>query len=248
VSIALRRAISALRRDSGMVDVLHRHWGPGVPLSDPRHLLWALGNAGDEKWTRRRFGASRAQVISNRLATIQPYADRNILDALSLLDFLGDVTVTQSIWSKFGESARKVVYYPFNARPVLDRAFETPWRLKNIEPKGVLRDVARRVGLPEFIITRKKANFNSNPDRWAVPGAVLEPLVPLAASVFGEEEVRRMQAPTWRGAYTFWTMLNYAVWKRLFIDGQSVASLLAEAAPATAEAELLDEPIFAAGH
>jgi asparagine synthetase B (glutamine-hydrolysing) len=248
VSNAMRRTLSRLRRDSGVIDVLPRYWGAGVPLSHPRHVLWALGAVGDEKWARRHFGAARTQVISNRLATIQPYADRGVLDALSLLDFLGDVAVTQSVWSKFGESARKVVYYPFNSRALIDRAFETPWRLKNIEPKGVLRDVARRVGVPEFIVARKKANFNVNPDRWALPGGVFDPLVPIATQEFGEEEVRRMQAPDWRGAYTFWMMLNYAVWKRIMIEGQNAGSLLAEAAPAVSDAELTDEPILAAGH
>jgi asparagine synthetase B (glutamine-hydrolysing) len=228
LSRAMRRGLSLLRRDMGVLDVLHCRWGPGTSLDDPRHVAWALGSAGDEGWVMRRFGATREQLFASRAEALAPYADRDVLDALSLLDFLSDVSVTQSIWSKMGEAAGKVVYYPFNAPPLLDRAFEAPWRVKLAEPKGVLRDVARRVGLPEFVISRKKANFNCDPSRWALPGGVLEPLVPLAADVFGENEVRRMQSTRSRGAYTFWTMLNYAVWKRLFIDGQSVPALLSQ--------------------
>lgn len=228
VARVVRRTLSRLRRDNGVIDIMPWRWGPGVPVSHRRHILRLLGAAGYEKWARRRFGGTPEQAFASRAEAIEPYADRPVLDTISLLDFLSDVTVTQSIWSKFGESAQKVVYYPFNTRPLLDAAFAAPWEVKLKEPKGVLRDVARKVGLPEFIITRPKANFNVDPSRWAVPGAVLEPLVPLAAKVFGRDEVRRMQRPNSRGAYTFWTMLNYAVWKRLFIDGESVPSLLAE--------------------
>jgi asparagine synthetase B (glutamine-hydrolysing) len=224
----VRRTLSRLRRDNSVVNVLPYRWGPGVPPPHRRNVLRQLGAAGYERWARRRFGATPEEVFDSRAAAIAPYAGRPVLDQISLLDFLSDVTVTQSIWSKFGESARKVVYYPFNAPRLLDAALAAPWELKLKEPKGVLRDVARKVGLPEFIITRRKANFNADPSRWAVPGAVLDPLVPLAAKVFGWREVRRMQRPRSRGAYTFWTMLNYAIWKRLFIDGETVGSLLAD--------------------
>jgi asparagine synthetase B (glutamine-hydrolysing) len=248
ISRAMRRGLSLLRRDMGVLDVLHCRWGNGRPFDNPRHVAWSLGSVGDEGWVMRRFGATRDQLFASRAEALSPYFDRDVLDALSMMDFLSDVSVTQSIWSKLGEASRKVVYYPFNAPALLDRAFEAPWRVKLAEPKGVLRDVARRVGLPEFIITRKKANFNCDPSRWALPGGVLEPLVPLAAGVFGEKEVRRMQSPHSRGAYTFWTMLNYAIWKRLFIDGQSVAALMSELSQPEVAEGAADEPALAAGH
>ena len=248
VSRAVRRTMSLLRRDNGVIDIMPWRWGPGVPADDPRHVLRLLGHAGHETWARRRFGAGADRVFASRAESIAPYADRPVLDGISLLDYLSDVTVTQSIWSKFGESARKVVYYPFNAQPLLDSAFAAPWEVKLKEPKGVLRDVARKIGLPEFIITRPKANFNVNPSRWAVRGAVLEPLVPLAAKEFGWDEVRRMQGPYSRGAYTFWTMLNYAIWKRLFINGESIPSLLAEVEEHGGSEEATDEVELVAGN
>jgi hypothetical protein len=111
-----------------------------------------------------------------------------------------------------------------------------------------LRDAARRVGVPEFVVSRKKADFTAKPDHWAIAGGPLEPLVPLAAREFGEREVRRMQSATWRGGNTFWTMLNYCVWKRLFIDGDSVASLLGKIGQPAA-AEVPDEdPVPATSH
>ena len=249
ISRHLRRGISRLGRDQGVIDVLHRRWGNGTPPADPRHVLWSVGATSSDRWARRRFGAAREQVVASRAAAIAPYADRPVLDAISLLDFLSDVSTTQSIWSKFGEAARKVVYYPFNARPLLDAAFQTPWEVKLAEPKGVLRDVARKIGVPEFVITRPKANFNIDPTRWAVRGAVFESLVPLAAKVFGEREVRRVQRPNFRRGYIFWNMLNYAVWKRLVVDGETIPALLAdvqERMPAGGVSE--DDTVLAGGH
>lgn len=220
-------------RGRGAVEVVDQLWRPDAPIADPRHVLWWLGATGDPRWVRRRFPGN---VNANRAAAIAPYQGRSAYDLISLLDFIGDVSVTQSIWSKLGEASGKWVYYPFNDPGVLDAAFAAPWEVKLAEPKQVLRDVARRVGVPEFIITRPKANFNANAKRWAAPGAAFEPLVPLAAKVCGAKELRRMQSPDDNAAfYTFWTMLTYAVWRRLVLDGEPLEQLAGELESAMAE-------------
>jgi hypothetical protein len=225
---AVHRGFLRLRRDPSVIDILDKRWGPGVGLRDERHILWRLGVTADEEWVRGRFRAVHEKVIVNRAGTVEPYGDRSTLDALSLLDFLSDVAATQGVWSKLGESAGKAVYYPFNSPAILDAAFSTPWDVKLAEPKGLLRDVARKIGVPEFIITRPKAGFVVGPSRWALRDAAFEPLVPLAAKVWGEAELRRMQSSVWNTAFTFWTMLNYAIWRRLFIDGESLDTLMGE--------------------
>jgi hypothetical protein len=218
------------------MDVLGNRWGPGVPLRHPRHILWRLGAVGPERWARRRFGATREQVIANRAAALDASGRRDVLDEISLLDYLSDVSVTQGLWSKFGEAAGKVVYYPFNARELLDSAFATPWEAKLAEPKWVLRDVARKLGVPEFIVSRSKANFNARSNRWAERGGVFDPFVPLAAKVFDERELRGMQAPDAKRAFTFFTMLNYAIWKRLVVHQEPLHVLLEELERSVADA------------
>ena len=42
--------------------------------------------------------------------------------------------------------------------------------------------------------------------------------------------MRAMQVPDFEKAMTFWGMINYALWKRIVIDGESVDELLAELA------------------
>jgi len=225
---ALRIASMTVRRGGGLVQAMDTLWRPEDPIDDPRHALWWLGSVGDRKWIRRHLNATVPQANATRAALMRPFQGRPANDLISILDFLGDVSVTQSIWSKMGEAAGKWVYYPFNWQGVLDAAFETPWDVKLAEPKGVLRGVARRVGVPEFIITRPKANFDATPKAWASRGGVLEPLVPIAAKIFGIKQVRRGQAEKWPRAGVFWTMVNYAIWRRLFIEGDTVAGLLEE--------------------
>lgn len=225
---ALRVASKTVGRASGLVEAMDRRWRPDDLVDDPRHVLWWLGVTGDPAWVRRKFHATPEDANRNRAAVMRPYQGRGANDLISLLDFLGDVSVTQSVWSKLGEASGKWVYYPFNDRRVLDAAFETPWDAKLAEPKGVLRGVARRVGVPEFIVSRPKANFNARPRAWACPGGVLDPLLPLAAKLYGEKELRSAQADDWPSAYTFWNMLSYAIWRRLFIDGESQGALLEE--------------------
>ena len=43
------------------------------------------------------------------------------------------------------------------------------------------------------------------------------------------DSIRELQAkPNRKNATTFWSLLNYAIWKRLFIDDEPVESLLGE--------------------
>jgi hypothetical protein len=228
VDRAIHRGFLKLRRDPGVIGLLDRRWGPGVPLTDPKHVLWRMGVWGDEPWIHRRFNVGLREITASRVVALERYADRPILDVLSMLDFLSDIAVTQAVWSKLAESTGKSVYYPFNDQRVLDSAFATPWELKLAEPKGTLRDAARKIGVPEFIITRPKAGFNIGPSKWAPHGAVLEPLVALAAKAWDERELRAMQSSRESSAYTFWAMVNYAIWKRLVVDDEGVDLLLEE--------------------
>ena len=241
VSIAVRKGLLWLRRDPGVVDLLGMRWGQDVPLRHPRHILWRLGEAGMGRWVRRRFGATPEQIVANRAAALEASGRRHVLDELSLMDFLSDVSVTQGLWGKFAEAAGKTVYYPFNAPELLDAAFATPWEVKLAEPKWSLRDAARKLGVPEFIVSRSKANFNARTNRWAERGGVFEPFVPLAAKVFEEAELREMQRRDSGRAFTFFTMLNYALWKRLFVHNEPLHVLREELERSIADAAPLGD-------
>jgi hypothetical protein len=46
--------------------------------------------------------------------------------------------------------------------------------------------------------------------------------------VFDLDLLRRFQTPDERQAHTLWSLLNYAVWKRMVIDGESSSALKEE--------------------
>ena len=48
-----------------------------------------------------------------------------------------------------------------------------------------------------------------------------------AAPVWSMDDVHRLPAP-FGSPFLFWTMLNHAIWKRLFVRGESVSTLLDE--------------------
>jgi asparagine synthetase B (glutamine-hydrolysing) len=135
------------------------------------------------------------------------------------------------IWNKLGEGNKKILYAPFYDLNVLNYVFSIPWKLKLTWPKDKLRkEIARRGNIPEFIINRPKKSFGIHSDLWGKKGGVFEPLIPLAAIVFDEKEIRKMQSTEPKKAMTYWNMLNYAIWKRLCIKNEPLDILKEELA------------------
>jgi asparagine synthetase B (glutamine-hydrolysing) len=197
-------------------------------IADPNNIVWTLGAYGNTEWVSRFFQVSDEEIIGGRLSSIQVFKDRSLYDIISIVDFLGDVSVTTAIWSKLAESHGRIVYYPFNDVDILNYAYTIPWKTKLANPKNILREVARRLSIPEFIITRPKSGFGIRPLRWAKRGGIFEPLVSLAVKVFDLQQIQRMQSVNDRDAMTFWNILNYSIWKRLFVEDEPVTELKTE--------------------
>ena len=89
--------------------------------------------------------------------------------------------------------------------------------------------MARQAGVPAFIANRPKSGFGILAPGWADRGGVLEPLVAVAAKATGEDALRDLQSGPTKSPMLFWNMLNYGLWKRLCIDREPSATLIAEA-------------------
>ena len=109
---------------------------------------------------------------------------------------------------------------------VMNFAMAAPWPVKLQSPKYVLRGVARLIGIPEGIVARPKSGFGVSMERWAAREGIFRALVPLAEELFGIDEVRAVQVPAHDRAWIFWGMLNYAIWRRVIVDGEPVQRLL----------------------
>jgi asparagine synthetase B (glutamine-hydrolysing) len=217
------------RRVAGLLEILQTRKRLPLSLSDPANPIWMLGSYGDYAWVKSEYNASPAEVISDRYRAIHWCEDYDINTAFALYAMnYSEVSITTAIWSKLAEVQGKVLYYPFAEKQLLDLAFAIPWKKKLSSPKQVIRQLARQFNIPESIITRPKQSFGISPNRWAGRNAVFEPLIPLASKVIDEGTLRRLQRHSERPAMTLWTLLNYAVWKRLFILGEPKELILDE--------------------
>jgi len=202
----------------------------GLPLSSPQNPLWEVGAYGDREWVQARYRVSAEDIIRPRYDNLQSFVDRPMDDVLALYSFNFQVAANVALWSKLAEGQGKIAYYPFADRDLLDFAFSIPWKLKLKSEKHFLRESGRRLGIPGAILDRPKRSFGINSDRWAEKGGVLEPLIPVAAKVVDVNELRSLQGRASRPAMTLWSLLNYAILKRLFILNESPDVLLSEVA------------------
>jgi asparagine synthetase B (glutamine-hydrolysing) len=199
-----------------------------LPFTDSNNLLWSLGAYGSMEWASTYFHSSKEEIIKNRCNVVKKFSDRSIYDIISTLLFFGSASATQAIWAKLAESERKIFYYPYSHIDLLHLVFSIPWDIKLEQPKNILRYVARRVDIPEKIINRPKSGFGVHPKLWAERNGVFESLVPLAAKIIDEKEIRNMQSIDLKKSMTYWSMLNYAIWKRLCIHNEPLNVLLEE--------------------
>ncbi len=195
---------------------------------DPQNICF-FESWGNEDWVCHYFNIARSDIIRNRAEVINTWSGNSTYDIMSMIVSLGDEANHQQILSKSAETAHKIVYYPFSRSQVLECAFSIPWGIRIARPKNILRHVAYKLDVPEFIIKRRKSGFGLRRIDWAQEGNIFEPLAGLAFRVFGEKVVRSVQDREPEKAMTFWNMLNYAIWKRLCIDGDPVAVLIDEA-------------------
>ena len=202
--------------------------GTPLPISDARNILWSLGAYGSEDWVSQYFNVTKQDIIRGRYNSIKAFEGRAIYDIISILVSFGSGSITQSIWSKLGESQHKILYYPFSNLDVMNYIYSIPWNVKLKSPKNILRGVARQLKIPNFIITRTKSGFGIQSKLWSETGGIFEPLVPLASKVFDEKQIRKVQSSEPRKAMTFWNMLNYSIWKRLHINNEPIDILLEE--------------------
>lgn len=215
------RAISSLTNRFGLVArMAGTKIEPGTPLTDPAHILWTDAVFGHWPWIRQYTNANRTDVVRGRALGLSDYADRDLLEQVSITAFIGEGTQTQLIWSAIGEPVGVGLFYPFPNAKLVDAAYRAPWSYKLGEPKKTLRDVARKLGIGEFIITRPKAAFGIRSERYGPRGSVMEPIIAVAAKGVAEPILRSLQSPEIYKAQTLWTMINLGIWRRLFINGE----------------------------
>jgi asparagine synthetase B (glutamine-hydrolysing) len=203
-----------------------RRWD--LAFGEVNHGLWLMGEFADKQWIKTRFGVDDEELISRRRDAIEQFSLNHVLDAFTVLDFVSDVAIIQDIWGKLADVRGRWVSFPFNSPELIRVANHTSWEEKMAQHKLLLRRAGQLAGVPDSILFRPKRTFGIGARRWAGPGGVLESLFKVALPVFDREVLTYFLGSDERRAMTGWTLVNYAIWKRLVIDGEPSERLRAE--------------------
>jgi asparagine synthetase B (glutamine-hydrolysing) len=216
------------RVQRNLVDILDKPFSNNT-LSDPKNLLWSWMDYGSKQWVCEHFKVTEQDIINERYNIIKEFENRSINDIWSLYSLFGDEQISLSIWSKIGEQNKKILYFPYYDQTVLDYAFSIPWNLKLQRPEGDLRKkLARQAQIPPFIYNRPKSSFGVRSAHWAEKNGIFQSMIPLTSKILNEKEIRSMQSSEPKKAMTLWNMINYSIWKRLWINNEPLEVLIEE--------------------
>jgi len=216
-----------LGRGEEIIELMKKSKG-NYPLSSSENPIWSWMAHGNKEWVCNYFKVNEEEIIKQRYNFIKEFNNMSTNDIWSLYSLFGDEDVTLTILSKIGEGNKKIVYYPFYDLNLLNYVFSIPWNLKLGKHNILAKQLAYQSKLPEFIINRPKSSFGIRTKKWPLKNGPFEPLVQIASKVTDEKEIRFFQSSDSKKAMTFWNILNYSIWKRLFINNELPGVLLEE--------------------
>ncbi len=203
-----------------------RHFGTN--LATRHHTLWDIGQYTSPELVDSLFGSSPIAAYEARADLIRGYDSDNLLDRITILSLLGEGHITISVWSKLAESQGYPIYYPFTEPELIEYLFSLPWSLKLSEPKYLIRRLLRNGGLDEKLIGRPKMSFGFPPRFWALPGALFQPLVDMAAKRYEHSLLSSLQSTDQSKAMLLWNILVLYLLERLIVDGYPADQLVEE--------------------
>lgn len=201
------------------------------PLEDPENPIWAWHRHGDVSWICSRFHVSPSDIITRHVDCVRGLGAASICEIWARYALTGDEEATLAIFSMLSTATGRVGVFPDYDRKLLAYADAIPWSVKMASPENSVRKaMARAVGVPESVLNRRKAGFGIRRDDWALEGGPFDPVASLAEKVVGRSELRAVRSRDRGKAMIFWNLVNYAIWKRICINGESSAALAEEAA------------------
>ncbi len=219
----VKAASKITKRGHGFVKRIKKVNNIYKPLEDPDNIIYSIYRR-NKDWVCKYLNVSIKDINASRYELLKLLNNNSICDKLSVL-YINDELISTSNWSKICEFNSKIIYYPFLDLKLLNNAFSINWAVKLKHPKNVLQGVARDLYIPEFIIKRKKIGIAVQNKQWIT---VLNPLIALASKCFDKNIITDFQSKGSHPHWMFWIILNYAIWKRLFIDNESLDTLREE--------------------
>ncbi|MEK6928714.1 MAG: asparagine synthetase B family protein [Nanoarchaeota archaeon] len=141
----------------------------------------------------------------------------NKIDRDFLVDIEGDVDNTINSWTKCANSNSFSIIYPFFQKRFIREVGKMDWKFRLKEPKHILRKLGRKNNLSEELITRKKGTFGPISNNW---GEYLFCILPISYTYFNKKKLRSFISNK-KNRYILWNIINYSIWRKIFIDGIS---------------------------
>ena len=198
------------------------------PLNDPNNPIWHGSTNGNMEFICEYFGIKPFEVIKDIHHILNNYSNRARQEINGIRSLYCFNAMTISTWSKICESNQKGFYIPYNA--MIDYSYTIPIEIKESSPKILQKEIMRQYGIPEYILNREKRGFNPVDTAPLLKGGIFEPLIPVASKTFDESIIRKIQPKKWdwERFWTFWHIINFAIWKRLYINNESKETLIEE--------------------
>lgn len=148
----------------------------------------------------------------------------NSLDKDFILDLVGDVDITLHSWSTCASINNLSMEYPFFKEDYIKKISKIEWAERLKERKFYLKEIARAYGIDKNIINRKKASFGPISRGW---GNFILILIQIYEPFFIKKELKKFIQKK-ENRYILWNILNYSIWKKIYIEGCSANSLKEE--------------------
>jgi asparagine synthetase B (glutamine-hydrolysing) len=194
-----------------------------------RHILLEIGQYGDIALVKNLFGGSTEDILESRIALLSQYANHSLMDKLTVANGLMSSSYTGCVWGRLAEASGNVAAYPYAAKSIIDIVTQSPWSAKIVETKHFVKELLRRSGVPESLISRPKKSFGFPYKYWSLPNTLFQPLVDMAAESYDRTLLSRLQTGNPREAMILWNVINFHFWKQIVIDQKNPAELTAEA-------------------
>lgn len=222
---ALTFISAQVNRGGLLADVAGRRIGDGTPIDDPRNILWSAAIFGERKWVTSRM---KGETLACRMESMRLFANENQIDQLLYINLHGEVAETQAVWAALSEAVGVEAVFPYTNPRFINEVANIPWNVRLSTNKGLLRDAALKLGVDRRIVERPKSSFDVRPEYYGPEGSVLEPLVRLAAPIFGAQLMSELRSSSVFRAQMLYTAIAIGILRRHFEAGDSVASLREE--------------------
>jgi hypothetical protein len=204
----------------------HSYYYPKISsdITDPNHILYH--SRGNPDWVTEYFQTTRQNIIKNQVKQMKRFEDSTPSDLLDYRFLIGGQD-TNCLWAKLGDCNGRITYSAYSYPSLVKYAYQIPRDIMFKTPRNIFHQIAKEHNVPDFIFTRKKMGFNPIA---TVPKGFFDPLISSVSNITSIEEMNKMKKFTWNDKrfWALWYMINYSIWKHIFLDDQPANTLIEE--------------------